>query len=437
VKGLVVGGTASGVGKTVATLAVVRAFQREGLAVQPAKAGPDFIDPSHHETVVDRPSRTLDTWLEGEEGLCRTYHRGEGDVCVVEGVMGLYDGRRCSTADVAAALNLPVVLVVDASAGAQSVAATALGFRAYADRIDSDVRVAGVIASRAHGGSHERSIREAMPPELTYCGRVPPDSDLEIPDRHLGLHLGDEAPLSTAALDQAAAHLRTERLREVAAEPAPDPGRRDGGFGDASDDEPRVAMAHDAAFRFVYPSVRERLAAAGELVTFSPVAHDDLPPADAVYLPGGYPERFAAELADSGTLSTLAERAADGLPIYGECGGFMALAESLRTTDGETHDMAGILPATVEMRERYQALGHVELTADRDAVTADAGDSLTGHEFHYSTATLGGDATLAFDVDSEGIADGRDGLTEYETLGTYAHVHAESGAFDTFLERSR
>ncbi|WP_158853343.1 cobyrinic acid a,c-diamide synthase [Halorhabdus sp. CUG00001] len=432
--GLVVGGTASSVGKTVATLAIIRAFQREGLTVQPAKAGPDFIDPSHHETVVDRPSRTLDTWLEGREGLRRNYHRGEGDVCVIEGVMGVYDGHRSSTADVADALDLPVVLVVDASAGAESVAATALGFRTYAARTDLDVRVAGVIAQQAHGGSHEQAIWEALPAELQYCGRIPPDSDLEIPDRHLGLHLGDEAPIDENALDDAATHLRTDRLRAIAEEPAPDPGLQDG---PALGDQPRVAIARDRAFRFVYPAVRERLATAGDLVTFSPVAGDGLPPADAIYLPGGYPERFAAELAASPTLSALADRAAEGVPIYGECGGFMALADSLRTTDGRRHDMSGILPATVEMCERYQALGHVELSADRRTLTADTGDSLRGHEFHYSRASLDSDATLAFTVDGEGIADGRDGLTEYETLGTYAHVHAASGAFDTLLERLR
>ncbi|WP_181684883.1 cobyrinic acid a,c-diamide synthase [Halorhabdus salina] len=433
-RGLVVGGTASSVGKTVATLAIIRAFQHEGLTVQPAKAGPDFIDPSHHETVVDRPSRTLDTWLESEDGLRRNYHRGEGDICVIEGVMGVYDGQRCSTADVAADLDLPVVLVVDASAGAESVAATALGFLAYADRTDSDIRVSGVIAQQAHGGSHERSIREALPAELEYCGRIPPDADLDIPDRHLGLHLGDEAPISEAALDDAAAHLRTDRLRAIADEPAPDPGPYEES---ALAEKPRVAIARDRAFRFVYPAVRERLDTNGDLVTFSPVAGDDLPAADAVYLPGGYPERFAPQLAESPTLEALAERAAEGVPVYGECGGFMALAESLRTTDGERYDMAGVLPATVEMCERYQALGHVQLTADRRTPTADTGEDLRGHEFHYSRANLDSDATLAFSVDGEGIADGRDGLTEYETLGTYAHVHAASGAFDTLLERSR
>lgn len=433
-KGLVVGGTASGVGKTVATLAVIRAFQREGLAVQPAKAGPDFIDPSHHAVVADRPSRTLDTWLEGESGLRRNYHRGAGDVCVVEGVMGLYDGQRDSTAAVAAALDLPVVLVVDASAGAESVGATALGFRAYAERFDRDVRVAGVIARGAHGGSHERSIRDALPPELTYCGRIESDPDLEIPDRHLGLHLGEEAPLSTAALDRAASTLLIDRLRELAGAPAPDPEPRT----ESTTNGTRVAIARDRAFSFVYPAVRERLESAGEVITFSPVAGDDVPEADAVYLPGGYPERFAAALADSSTLDELSEVAAAARPIFGECGGFIALASSLRTIDGTSHEMAGVLPAHVEMCDRYQALGHVELEACRRTLTADRGETLRGHAFHYSRAAIDRDATLAFDVDGDaGIDGGRDGLTEYSTLGTYAHVHAASGAFDTLLERSR
>ena len=161
-RGVVVAGTASGVGKTVATLALCRALERAGERVQPAKAGPDFIDPSHHAVVCDRPSRTLDPWLEDESGMRRNYSRGRGDVCVVEGMMGLYDGDT-STAAIASGLDLPVVLVVDASAGMESVAATALGFRAYAAESDHDVDVAGVVAARAHGGRHETGIRDALP----------------------------------------------------------------------------------------------------------------------------------------------------------------------------------------------------------------------------------------------------------------------------------
>ncbi|NHN61571.1 cobyrinic acid a,c-diamide synthase [Halorussus rarus] len=439
-KGVVVGGTRSGVGKTVATLAVVRALEATGRSVQPAKAGPDFIDPSHHATVAGRPSRTLDVWLEGEGGLRRNYHRGEGDVCVVEGVMGLYDGDRSSTAMVAEALDLPVVLVVDASAGMESVAATALGFREYAADAGRDVDVAGVIAQRAHGGRHEAGIADALPEDLTYFGRIPPTPDLEIPDRHLGLHMGAEAPLDRETLDEAAEHVDAERLLAVAREPPrPESGDDRRSTRDGSDRrttrDARVAVARDDAFRFVYPATLDRLRSRAEVVTFAPTDGDDVPVADGVYLPGGYPELHAAALADGPALASLRRRAEDGVPMLAECGGLMALSESLTTADGETYEMAGVLPAEVRMHDRYQALDHVELRAREPTLTAGANDAVRGHEFHYSSADVGADARFAFDVERGSGVDGdRDGLTEYRTLGTYAHVHAESGAFDRFVD---
>ncbi|WP_224270069.1 cobyrinic acid a,c-diamide synthase [Haloprofundus salinisoli] len=447
--GIVIAGVASGVGKTVATLAVCRSLQRTGRVVQPAKAGPDFIDPSHHEAATWRASRTLDPWLEGESGMRRNYARGSGDVCVVEGMMGLYDGSTTSrpdvdemdtsTAKVAESLSLPVVLVVDASAGMESVAATALGFREYAARAGLDLDVAGVLASRAHRGRHEDGVREALPDELTYFGRIPPREDLEIPERHLGLEMGDESPLSAEALDAAADGIRVEKLLDAAREPAwltaaeeeDDASPRS----DDVDDRPTVAVARDDAFRFVYAATRERLRERAEVVTFAPTAGDDLPDCDGVYLPGGYPELHAAELSDSPALSTLADRAADGLPVFGECGGLMALTESLTTVDGDTYEMAGVLPADVTMRERYQALDHVELRGRETALTCPEGRTLRGHEFHYSEADPATDARYAFDViRGRGIDGERDGLMEYQTLGTYAHVHPESGAFDRFVD---
>ncbi|WP_256943831.1 cobyrinate a,c-diamide synthase, partial [Halobacterium hubeiense] len=357
-KGIVLGGTASGVGKTVATLATQRALESAGYDPQPAKAGPDFIDPSHHEPVAGKPSRSLDPWLAGDEGVRRNYYRGDGDVCVVEGMMGLYDGSVASTAGVAEALDLPVVLVVDASAGMQSVGATALGFREYAAEAGYDVDVVGVLAQRAHGGRHADGVRDALPDGVAYLGRIPPSDGLDVPDRHLGLLMGDEASVDAAAVDAAAEHVDAERIVELAREPPrpdPEPTRAETGK--------RVAVAADAAFCFEYPATRERLRERADVVPFSPVAGDDLPDCDGVYLPGGYPELHARALADSPALDSLAERAADGLPVLGECGGFIALAESLTTTGGETHEMAGVLPADVTMRERYQALAHVELRA--------------------------------------------------------------------------
>ncbi|MFT4880864.1 MAG: cobyrinic acid a,c-diamide synthase [Natronomonas sp.] len=434
-KGFVIGGTRSGVGKTVAALAVTRALEAQGHAVQPAKAGPDFIDPSHHEAVTGRPSRTLDPWLQGEDGLVRNYHRGEGDVCVVEGMMGLYDGSAASTAMVAEALGVPVVLVVDAGAGMESVGATALGFREYAAQAGRDIDVVGVVAQQAGGGRHEAGVREALPDGMTYLGRVPPRDDLEIPDRHLGLEMGGDAAPGTEALDAAAAHIRTDRLLELASHP-PDPQVP----GTDTDRSPstgnRVAVARDSAFCFYYPATVERLRDRAEVVTFAPAAGDPLPDCDGVYLPGGYPELHADALAGSAALDRLADRAADGLPVVGECGGLMSMAETLTTADGETHRMAGLLPAEVRMHDRYQALDHVELRADADTLTATAGATLRGHEFHYSSATVGSDARFAFDVArGDGITDSKDGLVEHQALGTYCHVHPESGAFDAFVGR--
>ncbi|WP_396611280.1 cobyrinic acid a,c-diamide synthase [Haloferax sp. S1W] len=429
-KGFVLGGTSSGVGKTVATLAIVKALQNEGYSVQPAKAGPDFIDPSHHEQVAGRPSRTLDLWLEGEAGVRRNYYRGEGDICVVEGVMGLYDGDGSSTAMVAEALDIPVVLVVDAKAGMESVAATAHGFREYADHAGRDIDVAGIVAQRAHGGRHENGIKDALPPGIDYFGRIPPRSNLEIPDRHLGLHMGDESALDEDALSEAAESLRPERLVGAARAPPRPPSVEPPEKTDS-----RVALARDEAFCFAYPASVERLRERADVVTFSPVAGDPLPDCDGVYLPGGYPELHGPELAQSPALDDIAARAADGLPVFGECGGLMALTESLTTDDG-TYEMAGVLPASVTMCDRYQALDHVELRAKTDTLTAGQGGRLRGHEFHYSSADVDSDARLAFDVvRGSGIQDSSDGLVEYQTLGTYCHVHAESGAFDTFVER--
>ncbi|QRV17250.1 cobyrinic acid a,c-diamide synthase [Haloterrigena salifodinae] len=433
--GFVLGGVSSGVGKTVATLSIVQALEDAGYAVQPAKAGPDFIDPSHHEAIAGRPSRTLDCWLEGEDGLRRNYRRGEGDVCVVEGVMGLYDGDGSSTAMVAEALDLPVVLVVDAKAGMESVAATALGFKEYADAIGRDVEVAGIVAQRAHGGRHEQGIRDALPDDLEYFGRIPPNDDLEIPDRHLGLEMGAEAALPEDALREVAESLEAERLAAVAREPpapeTPSP------VHSAATVDATIAVASDAAFCFRYPATIERFRERADLVAFSPVAGDPVPNCDGVYLPGGYPELHAAELESSDTLDELGRLASEGLPVLGECGGLMAMSRSLTTTDGDRREMAGILPADVTMHDRYQALDHVELEALEGTLTAARGETIRGHEFHYSSADVDADARFAFEtVRGDGIDGDHDGLTEYESLGTYVHVHAESGAFDRFLEES-
>ena len=429
-RGVVLGGTSSGVGKTVATLAVGTALEARGLSVQPAKAGPDFIDPSHHEQVFGQRSRTLDCWLEGRDGLRRNYQRGEGDICLVEGVMGLYDGDASSTAMVAEALDLPVVLVVDAAAGMESVAATAVGFERYAEELGRDIEVAGVLAQQCHGGRHEAGVRDALPDRLSYFGRIPPNEELAIPDRHLGLEMGAESGLDGETLREASDAIRAGAIAEVA-EPAAQapPVEADKSTGK------RIAVARDDAFCFVYPATVERLRERGEVVTFAPTTDDSLPACDGVYLPGGYPELHGEALSESGALDDLGARAAESLPVLGECGGLMTLCTQLKTTDGECYEMSGLVPAEVQMHDRYQALDHVELEAREETLTAGPGERRRGHEFHYSTLTTDADARYAFEmVRGDGITGEYDGLAEYETLGTYSHCHPESGAFDSFLE---
>jgi cobyrinic acid a,c-diamide synthase len=296
-----------------------------------------------------------------------------------------------------------------------------------------------VIAGRAHGGRHERGVREALPGGIPCLGRIPPRDDLEVPDRHLGLHMGEESPVESDALDAASEHLDTDALLDLARTPPnPEVDPRPGSDPECPGSGTRVAIARDGAFRFCYPATVERLREQADVSLFAPTTDDDLPDCDGVSLPGGYPELHADSLAESPALEQLATRAANGLPVFGECGGLMALAETLTTAEGDTYDMAGVLPADVRMRDRYGALDHVSLRARAGALTADAGTTLRGHEFHYSAAEVGSDARFAFDVTRGGGIDGEhDGLTEYRTLGTYCHVHPESGAFDAFVEAIR
>jgi len=432
-KGLVIAGTSSGSGKTVATLVVLRALENIGEDPQLAKVGPDFIDPSHHRALTGKPSRTLDIWLEGKDGMIENYHRGQGSICIAEGVMGLYDGDRTSTAKVAEVLGLPVVLVVDGSAGMESVAATALGFREYADHLGLDLEIAGVISQKTRPGRHERGIKDGLPDDLTYFGRIPPMDDLEIPERHLGLFMGNQATISEEKLDRAGREIDVESIIDAAKEPEARGGNSPVEFG--SRDDVKIGMAYDSAFNFVYPGTREKLDEA-ELRSFSPLNGDPLPDVDGVYLPGGYPELYPGRLSESPTLAELAEKSREGLPVFGECGGMMVMGEELKTGAGEVHEMTGILPVEVEMVDELQALGYVELEGKVDSAVCRRGARLRGHEFHYSGIEIGRNPEFAFDVSrGTGMDGSHEGLMRYNSLGTYTHFHGESGAFDRFINR--
>ncbi|MBI4839992.1 MAG: cobyrinate a,c-diamide synthase, partial [candidate division NC10 bacterium] len=351
---LLVGGVASGVGKTTVTLGLMAALRRRGLRVQGFKVGPDFIDAGLHAAVTDRPSHNLDGWLlpraEIEEIFAR--HTADADVALVEGVMGLFDGLeggsdRGSSAEIARWLHLPVLLVVDASAAIRSAAATLLGFETF----DSSLRMAGVVFNRAGGPRHAGWLREAsaLTCRTPILGALPWETDVRIPERHLGLVTAETGLLTPERVGKLAdlveAHVDVDQLLEasrLAAVPSPSPphpaspGRRC-----------RIGVARDAAFCFYYAENLTRLEAAGaSLVPFSPLQDPRLPEGlDGLYLGGGYPEVHAAELAANVSVrDDIRAHATAGCPVYAECGGFMYLAEAIQDPEGRWHPMVGWIP---------------------------------------------------------------------------------------------
>ncbi len=430
----VIAAPGSGSGKTTVTLGILAALRRRGLRVQPFKVGPDYIDPSHHARITGRPSHNLDTWMIPRAVNRRLFHSwgADADVAVVEGVMGLFDGvdgHRFdgSTAHLARILRLPVVLVVDARSMARSAAAVVQGFASFTPRVP----ITGVVWNRVASPSHRRILDEALspaglPPSL---GALPPEPELALPERHLGLVTPEDAALPSTWEDRLACwvedHLDLDRLLErTPAPPAPRlpaPRRRDGARS--------VAVARDAAFCFYYEENIRLLERAGaRIIDFSPLAGDGVPPeADAVYLGGGYPEVHAERLAaNQAFLDGLRGHHSQGRPIYAECGGFMVLCRSLQAPGGGRVPMAGIFPARARMRSGRFHLGYreveVEGAAGLDGLTA------RGHEFHYSEleAPPQGVETVYRVRNARGEELGREGYRSGSALAGYIHLHFAS-----------
>ena len=423
--GLLIAGTHSGCGKTTVTLAVMAALARRGVRVQPFKCGPDFIDPSLHRLVTGRVSRNLDVRMCGTDFVRRTFARhAPADGCsVVEGVMGLFDGDRGSAACLAKTLDLPVLLVVDVRSAAESVAAVVKGF----DTLDPDLRVAAVAANRIgserHGEMVAAAVRAHCRPEV--LGLVPRRAEVAIPSRHLGLHMGEEQPLSAGGLDQLARlaedHLDLDRLLTLAADRQP----VTDAFPTAAAAEGgpvRIGVARDSAFCFYYEDNLDLLCAAGaELVFFSPLIDHNLPvDLGGLYLGGGYPELHAERLAANTTLRAAIRAFADsGRPVLAECGGFMFLTRALIDLEGREHPMVGIYPCRARMQHRLASLGYRQPTLTRDTWLGPAGTVLAGHEFHYSTLEGELPATTAFRLD-HGRAEG---YLHENVLAGYVHLH--------------
>jgi cobyrinic acid a,c-diamide synthase len=397
---LVIAGTHSGVGKTTVTVGLIDALRRRGLAVQPFKVGPDYIDPSYHTLAAGRPCRNLDTWMLPAERVRSSFARAAAlvDIAVIEGVMGLYDGfgyedESGSTAEVAKLLGAPVFLVLDAAKLARSAAAVAVGYR----RFDERLPLAGFIVNRAAGEGHGRGVAAAVERAagLPVLGWLPREEELAIPERHLGLVPTAEPGRWQEFTDAAGAavdrHLDLDRLLALAGEAGPG-ADSDGVCPNRHPDPlalggPVIAVAHDEAFHFTYEDNLDLLRGAGaEVVFFSPLRDEALPARTAgVILGGGFPEVFASPLSANRAMhASLRAAHQHGLPLYAECGGLMYLTQAICDGDGVRHPMAGLLPGHCAMGGRL-TLGYRVARSAGDSWFLGAGESVRGHEFHYST----------------------------------------------------
>ena len=443
--GLVVAAPASHSGKTVFTLGLLRLLARRGLAPRPAKAGPDYIDPAFLGQAAGAACVNLDAFAQSPETIAGLGARlaSPGGIGVLEGVMGLFDGaeaERGSTADLAQILGWPVVLVVDASAQGASAAAVVEGFH----RHRAGLPLAGVVFNRTGGARHAELLRDAMAralPEVPVLGAIPRDSALEIPERHLGLVQASEHAALAKFLDAAAEaiekNINTSALLALAEYVRPPTGgTARGDFSTVTAPPPilplgqRIAIAADVAFAFTYALTLEGWRAAGaELSFFSPLA--DAPPAasaDAVYLPGGYPELHAGRLAGATRFTDGLRRAASaGAVVFGECGGYMVLGEGLTDADGRRHRMAGLLPLETSFAERRLHLGYRRAKALAASPLGPAGSTFAGHEFHYASINGEGPGEALFETaDASGRLLGTTGLRVGAVMGSFVHLIARN-----------
>jgi cobyrinic acid a,c-diamide synthase len=430
---LVIGGSHSGVGKTTISLGLMAAFKKRGLKVQGFKVGPDFIDPGHHTSLLGTPSRNLDGWMLSKRYNLATFSQSMygKDLGIVEGVMGLFDGydgrsEAGSTAQMAKWLDSPVILVVDASSMARSIAALVHGFETF----DPDLRLEGVIANRVASENHARFLAEAMEsiPNIAFLGGLPRSKEITIPERHLGLVTSDEDPYTIDLFDKLASlmeeHLELEKLSSL-----PTSGVKSNNIPlpKASQSEVRLGVARDEAFCFYYQDNLDLLTHFGaDLCFFSPIRDAQLPPnVTGLYLGGGYPELFARQLAENQSLKIeILAAAQGGMPIFAECGGFMYLTRSIEV-ENRDYPMVGLYPFRTRMLSRRKALGYREVVINKDSLLGPKGLRARGHEFHYS-ALINGSAEIAglYQVcNRKGVEVGPDGFMVYNTLAGYIHFH--------------
>ena len=429
--GLLLAAPASSSGKTTAAVGLARALARSGDRVATFKVGPDYIDPAFLTAASGTPCRNLDPWAMRPETLRQIAEKSfaEADFVVGEGVMGLFDGAADgtgSTADIAAHLGLPVVLVVSAGGMGASAGALVRGFATHR----ADIAIAGVLFNSVGSSRHEAMLRNAVAPlGVPVLGTLPRDAAIALPSRHLGLvqameHAGLDDVIEKAA-DLITTHTDIMGLRRIARPLECASGTAAGPTLMAPIGQ-RIAIAHDAAFAFSYPALLEAWQAAGaEVMPFSPLAGEGPDTSsDAIYLPGGYPELHAGTIAANDSFMTgLRQAAAHGTVILGECGGYMTLGGGMVDGRGECHAMAGLLPLETSFAERRLSLGYRQASLVEDGPLGAVGTRLRGHEFHYATIVDEGDAAPLFQIsDASGTSLGNAGRRAGGVMGSFVHL---------------
>lgn len=438
---LAIGGTHSGVGKTSLTLALVAALRRRGYRVQTFKVGPDFLDPSYLALASGRPCYNLDGWMMGRKYMENLVARvtADADMVVIEGVMGLFDGAKThslkgSTAEIAARLSVPVVLVADVHGMAGSLAATVKGYTTF----DRRVTVAGVIANHCGSENHVALLREALkasqlPP---LVAAIPRGALPNLPSRHLGLVTANTGNLSPQILDLLADAFERHAVMDEFLQLADAAPLLHDDFS-ASERVPkrvRLGVAYDAAFHFYYQDFLDQLECRGcELVRFSPISDTRLPDGlNALYFGGGYPEEMAASLSKNSSMRAAVKAFAEsGRPVYAECGGLMYLCRTLEKADGTIFPMVGLLPAKTRMHQRVQSLSYTEVLLKEDSLWGKKGSVARGHEFHYSQILpnppcLGGWRSVYSARKRRPNVPEEEGFQKNQVLASYIHLYLAS-----------
>ena len=365
-------------GKTMLTLGLMQTFVNRGLKVQPFKCGPDYIDPMHHTKIAGQASYNLDVWMADKEHVEQIFNEKAplADVSIAEGVMGLFDGAKKdqgSSAAIARLLNLPVILVVDASSTAYSVAPLLYGFKHF----DKSINLAGVIFNKVAGESHFQFLKEAaIDAGVPVLGYLPRDKRLAIESRHLGLHLPGEnknREIVNVASELIEKHVNVDLLLEITKK-----GIQKSHVTKLKVEKKfKIAIANDDAFNFSYQANRDILNELGDIVEFSPLNDTNLPQADLIWLPGGYPELFADKLASNVKMNqAIADYIDSGKALIAECGGMMYLGKNIITKEGKSHKMTGVFDFDTSFENMKLHLGYRDLKGN--------GIEIKGHEFHYS-----------------------------------------------------